>query len=100
MIRKLIVLPSPQRADYRRHNMKHSEEIGNSFFSVNKSIRCTVPEIKQIFQGYGPVFWFRAAGAVTKWSSFGWKNQTRTLDLNSETRRTGSSDYQQCLLEF
>lgn len=78
MIRKLIVLPSPQRADYRRHNMKHSAEIGNCFFSVNKSIRCTVPGIKHIFQGYGHIFWFRAAGAVTKWSSFGCKNQTRT----------------------
>lgn len=79
MIRKLIVLPNPQRADYRRHNMKHSAEIGNCFFRVNKSIRCTVPGIKHIFQGYGPIFWFRAAGAVTKWSSFGCKNQTRTL---------------------
>lgn len=44
MIRKLIVLPSPQRADYWRHNMKHSAETGSCFFCVNKSIRCTVPE--------------------------------------------------------
>lgn len=78
-IRRLIVLPSPQIADYRRHNMKHSAEIGNCFFSVNKSIRCTVPGIKHIFQGYGPIFCFRAAGSVTKWSSFGCENQTRTL---------------------
>ena len=91
MIRKLIVLPSPQRADYRRHNMKHSAEIGNCFFSVNKSIRCTVPGIKHIFQGYGPIFWFRAAGAVTKWSSFGCKGPNE--DTVFPKHETGSSDY-------
>lgn len=99
MIRKLIVLPSPQRADYRRYNMKHSAEIGNCFFSVNKSISCTVPGIKHIFQGYVPIFQFRAAGAVTKWSSFRWENQTRTLDFHKfRHQKTGSSDYHQCFL--
>lgn len=45
--------------------------------------------MKHIFQGYGPIFQFRAAGAVMKWSSFGWKNQTRTLvSINSETQKT------------
>lgn len=101
MIRKLIVLPSPQRADYRRHTMKHSAEIGNCFFSVNKSIRCTVPGIKHIFQGYGPIFQFRAAGAVMKWNLFGWKNWTRTQNFHKfRNQKTESNNYHQWFLQI
>lgn len=85
------MLPSPQRAEYRRQNMKHSAEFGSCFLSVNKSIRCTVPRIKHIFHCYGPIFWSRAAGVLMKWSSF-----SRKKKPSKETRSNNNHKYFHC----
>lgn len=85
------MLPSPQRAEYRRQNMKHSAEFGSCFLRVNKSIRCTVPRIKHIFHCYGPIFWSRAAGVLMKWSSF-----SRKKKPSKETRSNNNHKYFHC----